>query len=173
METLKAIAQRKSIRRYKAEEIPRDDLLRILEAARQAPSARNRQPWRIVLVEEQALRIKVAGLCWGQLWLARASALLVGVALPEISENWCVVDTTIAMQNAVLAATALGYGTCWIGAFVESGIKSLLDIPTEAKIVALLSVGVPAHSPKARSRKTLDELISLNHFDQAFTSKKQ
>lgn len=168
MDTLEAIATRRSIRLYAKEEIPDEDLRKILEAARQAPSARNRQPWHLVVVRDGATKAKLAALCWGQIWLARADAILVAVALPKVSERWCIVDTTIALQNAVLAATSLGYGTCWIGAFHEESIKSLLGIPEENRIVAITPVGVPAEAPKARSRKPLADLISLDRFGQPF-----
>lgn len=169
MDTLEAIAQRRSIRRYEKKEIPQHDLLAILEAARQAPSARNQQPWRLVVVQEGGQKTKLATLCLGQLWLARAGVLLVGVALPKVSKTWCVIDTTIALQNAVLAATALGYGTCWIGAYHAGGIKSLLEIPDDAQIVAVVSAGVPARQPKARSRKPLGELVSLERYGHEFS----
>lgn len=166
METLQAIAARRSIRRYEKGAIPPEDLLRILEAARQAPSARNRQPYHLVLVTDGAAKAKLAAVCLGQLWLAAAGAMLVGVALPQVSEKWCVVDTTIAMQNAVLAATDLGYGTCWIGAFHEGGVKAVLGIHDEAKVVAILPIGVPAEQPAARSRKPLAELVSVDRYGQ-------
>ena len=168
METLQAIADRRSIRRYERQAMPPEDLARILEAARQAPSARNRQPWHFVVVTDSVAKTKLAALCLGQLWLGGAAAMVVGVALPKVSEKWCIVDTTIAMQNAVLAATDLGYGTCWIGAFHEGGVKALMGIPEEAKVVAILSVGVPAEQPGARSRKPLAELVSVDRYGQSW-----
>lgn len=168
MDTLEAIATRRSIRLYAKAEIPQEALRAILEAARQAPSARNRQPWHLVVVRDGAMRAKLATLCWGQLWLARASVMLVGIAQPKVSRHWCVIDTAIALQNAVLAATSLGYGTCWIGAFNEEGVKSLLGIPAEDKVVAIIPVGVPAETPKPRSRRPLSELVSLDRFGQRY-----
>ncbi|NLS78048.1 MAG: nitroreductase [Chloroflexi bacterium] len=168
MDTLQAIADRRSIRRYERQPLPPEDLAKILEAARLAPSARNRQPWHLVVVSDGAQKTKLAALCLGQLWLAGAGAMLVGVALPKVSEKWCVVDATIAMQNAVLAATALGYGTCWIGAFHEGGVKALLGIPEEANVVAILPIGVPAEQPGARSRKPLAELVSADRYGQGW-----
>ena len=138
----------------------------ILEAARQAPSARNRQPWHFVVVQDGLRRAELAALCLGQLWLATASVMLVGVALPKVSKSWCVVDTTIAMQNAVLAATALGYGTCWIGAFSQAGVKALLGISDEAQVVALLSIGVPAQDPDPRQRKPMSEIVSWERYGE-------
>lgn len=164
MDTLQAIATRRSIRRYTGDPIPRADLDKIILAAQQAPSARNRQPWHFVLVQEPTRRAQVAQACRDQSWLADAAYILVGVALPEISEKWCVVDTTIAMQNVVLAATSLGYGTCWIGAFVEEQVKELVGIPDEQRVVALLPIGVPADMPDARDRKPISELFSAEKY---------
>jgi nitroreductase len=165
---LKAIFARRSIRKYKDQPIPDEDLTSILEAARQAPSARNRQPWHMVAVLDKGQRRKLAALCLGQLWLGKAGMLLVGVARPKVSENWCVIDTTIALENVVLAAQELGYGTCWIGAFHQGGVKAFLSIPDEERVVAILAVGVPAQEPKARSRKPLAELFSRDTYGQVW-----
>jgi nitroreductase len=166
MDVMEAILSRRSVRKYHNQPIPDEDLAAILEAARQAPSARNRQPWHMVAVLDRGQRLKLAGLCLGQLWLAKAGMLLVGIARPKVSENWCVIDTTIALENAVLAAQGLGYGSCWIGAFHQGGVKALLGIPDEERVVAILAVGVPAQEPKARSRKPLTELISRDKYGQ-------
>lgn len=170
MDTSEAILTRRSIRRYRSEPIPEKDLTAILEAGRQAPSARNRQPWHFVAVTDRATRVKLAGACMGQIWLASAPVMIVAVGFPRIDKGWYVVDVSIALQNMVLAATALGYGTCWIGAFQEGLVKSIVGLPDEARVIALSPVGVAAEQPGARPRKDLVEICSLNRYGEAYPS---
>ena len=168
MDTIEAISSRRSIRRYRRDPIPEKDLVAILEAGRQAPSARNRQPWHFVAVTDRATRLKLAGACMGQLWLAAAPVMVVAVGFPRIDRGWYVVDVSIALQNMVLAATALGYGTCWIGAFQEGLVKRIAGIPDEARVIALCPVGVAAEHPGPRPRKELAEICSLNRYGEAY-----
>jgi nitroreductase len=166
MDTLEAILARRSVRKYSPEPIPATDLARILEAGRQAPSAANRQPWHFVVVTDAGQRQRVAEACNGQTWMAGAGAILCGCGLPAVSEKWCPVDVAIALENMVLAATTLGYGTCWIGAFDAEAVKAALGIPEEVSVIALTPVGVPAESPDARPRKPTSEVFSRERYGQ-------
>lgn len=161
METLDAIMQRRSIRKYKKESIPEDDLRKILECGRQAPSAANRQPWRFIVVRDPELKQKVASACSGQMWTADADVILAGIGVPEISDKWYPVDVAIAMQNMILAATSLGYGTCWIGAFDPQKVKEVLDVPENDTVVALAPIGVPDQKPGPKPRKSAEEVFVL------------
>lgn len=160
MDTLQTIDQRRSVRRYRPEPIPPEDLKCILEACRQAPSAANRQPWHFVLVGDPERKRRLAEACRGQMWLADAAYIVVGVGLPAVSERWYRVDVAIAMQNLVLAACSLGYGTCWIGAFEPEEVKAVCELPAEAEVVACTPLGVPDVEPEPRPRKEWDEVFS-------------
>jgi nitroreductase len=162
--TLQTIFERRSIRRYTGEGIPEDDLRQILEAGRQAPSAANRQPWHFVVVSQPEQKRRVAQACNGQMWLADAAFILVGVGMPEVSGKWYRVDVAIAMENMVLAARSLGYGTCWIGAFNPEQVKEACQLPAEADVVACSPLGVPDISPAARDRKDWDEVFSADKY---------
>jgi nitroreductase len=153
------IRRRRSIRKYRPSEIPREHLLEILEAGRLAPSAGNRQPWRFIVVRDPDQRRRLAEAARGQMFIADAAAVLVAIADPEASPRWCEKDVMIAMENMVLAATELGYGSCYIGAFEEEGVKSLLKIPDGLRVVALLPIGVPDEAPQQRPRKGLNEVF--------------
>ena len=166
MNTLQAILERRSIRKYKREPLPEEDLRQILEAGRQAPSAANRQPWHFVLVGGEEQKKRLAQACRNQTWMADAAYILVGVGLPQVSEKWYRVDVAIAMENMVLAAWALGYGTCWIGAFTPEEVKQVCGIPAEAEVVACTPIGVPDASPAARERKAWDEVYSAEVYGQ-------
>lgn len=160
MNTVETILARRSIRQYKRDSIPDEDLKMILEAAHQAPSAANRQPWHFVVVGEDEQKQRLAQACKGQKWMADAAYILVAIGLPEVSAKWYPVDVAIAMQNMVLAAHSLGYGTCWIGAFDPDAVKQVCEIPADLDVVACTPLGVPDVSPAARVRKEWDEVFS-------------
>ena len=92
--------------------------------------------------------------------LENAAAIVTAVGDPDLSARWFEKDTMIALEHMVLAATALGYGTCWIGAFNEDTVKNLLKIPQKAKVVALLPIGMPDETPAARPRKKTSEVFT-------------
>jgi len=168
-ETITTIMNRRSIRSYRPGDIPEQDLRTILEAARQAPSANNRQAWHFVVVRDPRLKRRVGELCGSRLWFADVACVIVAIALPSVSQGWCVVDTVIALQNLVLAAASLGYGTCWMGVFKnypgnEAAIKELLHIPENTQLVAITPLGLPNEAPPAKERKDWGELFSLNQF---------
>lgn len=159
MDVLEAIKVRRSIRKYRPERIPDEKLKTILEAARLAPSAANRQPWRFVVVEDRERRKTLAKAANDQTFISDAGAIVVAISDPEKSARWHEKDTMIALEHMVLAATALGYGTCWIGAFDEDAVKSLLKIPAKMKIVAVLPIGIPDEKPAPRRRRELSEIF--------------
>ncbi len=159
MDVLEATRIRRSIRKYRPEPIPDEKLRTILEAARLAPSAANRQPWRFVVVEDRERRKALAKAANDQTFLGDAGAIVVAISDPEKSARWHEKDTMIALEHVVLAATALGYGTCWIGAFDEDAVKSLLKIPAKMKVVALLPIGIPDEKPPPRRRRELSEIF--------------
>ena len=159
MDVFEAIRTRRSIRKYSPEPIPSEKLDMILEAARLAPSAGNRQPWRFIVVQNADRKKKVAQIADNQTFLSDASAIVVATGDPDASTRWHEKDSMIALEHMVLAATALGYGTCWIGAFDEDAVKRLLKIPVKMKVVALLPIGIPAETSAPRSRKELSEIF--------------
>ena len=166
MDTLTTILSRRSVRKYCSDPIPLDDLKQILEAGRQAPSAANRQPWHFVLVGDSEQKQRVAQACRGQMWVAEAAYILVGVGLVEKSPKWYPVDVAIAMENMILAARSLGYGTCWIGAFEPADVKAVCGIPDELEVVALTPLGVPDVSPDPRPRQERSEVFSAERYGQ-------
>jgi len=159
VDVFEAVKTRRSIRKYRPESIPKEKLELILEATRLAPSAANRQPWRFIIVQEQDRKKALAEAANEQTFLGDAAAIAVAVGDPDVSARWHEKDPMIALDHMVLAATALGYGTCWIGAFDEDAVKHLLKIPAKMKIVALLPIGVPAEKPAPRPRKELSEIF--------------
>jgi nitroreductase len=166
MNTIETTLARRSIRRFKSEPIPPQDLTAILEAGRQAPSAANRQPWHFVVVTDAEQKQRVAQACNGQMWMADAACILVACGLPQVSAKWYLVDVAIALENMVLAAYSLGYGTCWIGAFEAQDVRRACAIPDDVAVVACTPLGLPDSNPPARARKEWDQVFSRDTFGQ-------
>ena len=171
MEFYEVIKKRKSVGKYKSDPVPENVLSRILEAGRIAPSAKNIQPWRFIIVRESKLKKKIAEASRGQLWLADADIILVGCILDKIAWGRMggymssgPVDVAIALDHIILAAANEGLGTCWIGAFVEKDIKEILQVPEDVTVLALTPIGYPAEQPKDRGRKGSKEVVSYDKY---------
>lgn len=159
-QTLETIWKRRSIRKYKSDPIPDNDLKLILETARRAPTGANRQKWAMIVVTDAELRKKTAEACNHQMWMADAPVILCLVTLPGEGT----INGTIVLDHAILAATSLGYGTCWIGAYDANKVKEVLRIPEDYGIVCLTPVGIPAEYPNERPRKKPSELFMKEQF---------
>lgn len=159
------VLSRRSIRRYEKQDIPKDVLNKVLEAGRQAPSAGNKQPWHFIVLTDYDIKEKLSHGRWNT--FVKDSAFTVvgcGYIGDEYGCKWSTVDTTIALQNMVIAAWALGIGSCWIGDFQEAEVKKLLTIPEDWKVIALVTFGYPAEKPGSRQKKPIDEIVSYNKF---------
>ncbi|MDP2900660.1 MAG: nitroreductase family protein [Candidatus Bathyarchaeota archaeon] len=164
------LLKRRSIRRYKDAPIPREKILKILEAARIAPSASNKQPWHFIVVEKKETIKQLAK----SEWAAKAPLMIVGLADQEASPNWCSNDLGIAFEHIALAATNLGLGTCWMGQTGrEELIRKLLDIPDKLRPVAVMPIGVPDETPPPKERKSLDDIVSWEKFASSSTGSRQ
>lgn len=161
-------AKRRSIRRYKPFDIPDEDLEKILDAARLAPSANNTQPWRFILVKDEKVKALLAQ-PRPQTFIADANAIIVVLGDPSVwgprgGMTWTTRDPIIATENLVLAATALGYGSCWIAMFQSRRkeylleVKRTLGIPEEVQLICLVAIGVPDEQPSPRARRALEEI---------------
>jgi len=165
MDVYEAIRSRRSIRAYKSDTVPREALDRILEAARLAPSARNRQEWRFIVVTDKQKIAELAEAANGQSFVAEAPVVLAFCAT-RMHVMGCgvdagVVDTSIPLSYVTLAAVAEGLGTCWLGAFKQDRVRQLLGIPEEVLVVGVTPLGYPAKSPAPTSRKSVEEVVSF------------
>jgi nitroreductase len=155
------LEKRRSIRKYKDTPVPRDKILKILEAARIAPSASHRQPWHFIVVEDKEMIKKLAK----QAWAATAPVMIVGLADQGASPNWCINDLGIAFEHIVLAAAGLGLGTCWMGqSNREELVSGLLDVPDNYRPVALITLGEPDEKPGPKERKSLEDIVSWEKY---------
>lgn len=170
MDVERAIRERRSVRSYKEDEIPEETLMKVLEAARLAPSARNRQSWKFVITRDKKLREELAHAAREQMFVSKAPVVIAAVALDPEYVMGCevpayAVDLAIAVDHMTLQAVELGLGTCWIGAFSQGQVKKILKIPDRYKVVALLPIGYPSTSPGPKNRKSLEEIVCYETFE--------
>jgi len=187
MEALDAINKRRSIRRFKSTLVEDKKVEVVLEAARQAPSWANTQCWRFVVVRDVDMRNRLADTGFGvggaHPNVATEAMRVAPVAIVACAElgkagcsykeprepvtdkgDWFMFDTALAMQNMVLAATALGLGTVYTGAFDSVAAEKVLGVPEGYKVVSMTPLGYPDEDPKPRPRKELDEIVFQERF---------
>lgn len=159
------VQRRRSVRKYQDVPVERALLDQVLEAGRLAPSATNAQTWHFTLVENAALRDRLAAACCGQGMVAQAPLDLVvwsdGDRQMACGQSAATVDCSIALSFMMLKATELGLGTCWLGAFHADEVAHVLGLPESAVVVAVSPLGWPAEVPAARPRKALSEVSDL------------
>jgi nitroreductase len=165
MDIYEAIRARKSVRAYKDIAVEEGTLERIFEAVRLAPSARNAQEWRFVVVRDKATRERIATEAAAQPFIGQAGAVIACCAEAEGRIMRCgqapaPIDVAIAMDHLSLAAVAEGLGTCWIGSFDEAIVKRILGIPASVRVIQLMSLGVPVDgSPVWKQRMDRSQIV--------------
>jgi nitroreductase len=165
MNVMDAIKTRKSVRAYLAKPVEDEKLNAVLEAARLAPSAANRQEWRFVIVRERETRKELAAAAGGQAFVAEAPVVIVACAETDGHVMRCgqlcyPIDVAIALDHMSLAAVDLGLGSCWIGLFDENKVKEILHIPDAIRVVELMPLGYPSDpSVIAKNRLPLDRIV--------------
>ncbi len=171
MEVMEAIRSRRSVRGYKPDPIPEADLNEILEAARLAPSASNRQPWKFIVVTDPDKRAALTRASRNQVFVGQAPVIIVAVGLEPDQTMMCgveryAVDLSIAVDHMTLAAVDRGLGTCWIGAFDQEEVRRITGVPDEYKVVTVFPLGYPADEPRAKARKPLEEIVCWETFSE-------
>lgn len=175
MDVLEAINSRRSIRKYKDVPVEWDKLGQVLEAARLAPSWKNMQCWRLLVLnspeKKRALLDAFPEQNPGRGALSQAPVVIVVCADPVESgvENgieYYIADTAIAFEHICLAAHGLGLGTCWMGWYDEPAIKERLGIPPGIRVIGVTPLGYPDQEPKPRPRKELQEIAYYNEWGE-------
>ncbi len=165
MNNYEFIINRRSIRKFKKRDMPGKDIDIILEAANHSPLAyENYTSWKIVLIRDKKKIYEIANISSNQTWVENANILIVGVMLGDKGNKWKIVDTAIALENMVLTAEALNYGSCWVGALKQNKIKELLEIPKEYYVLAYIALGYKAERPGKRKYKKLNEIVFKKKF---------
>ena len=168
---LDLVSKRKSIRSFKNIDVEKEKLDYVLEAFRQAPSAKNLQPWKLVVVTDEAIKRDLVAACKNQTSISEAPVVIVACAKEEDAYgimggymNSFPVDLGISFEHIMLAATEQGLGTCWIGAFNEKAVKEAVGVPENVRVVALTPIGYPNEPGRERNRKSTEEIVSYNKY---------
>jgi nitroreductase len=160
------IKHRYSCRHYSPDQIEEDALNKILEAARLAPTAANRQPFQIIIIktkgkEDQLMNIYLKD------WFVQPPLVLCVCSDPEAgwfrkkfdNQSYATVDAAIVMDHITLQAADLGIGTCWIGAFNPQAAREFLKLPDHIEPIAFTPLGYPLDEAKPKTRKPISDLI--------------
>ncbi|MDO5851142.1 MAG: nitroreductase family protein [Methanobacteriaceae archaeon] len=169
MDVFEAIKNRCSVRSYKNKEIEEEKLNKILEAGRLAPSAKNKQNWKFIIVKNQKIKDKLTKASSDQKFISEAPVIIVAcgtntdytMACGQKSYN---IDVSIAVSFMMLECFEQGLGSCWLGRFNEKEYHDILNIPEEACVVATLVVGYGKENPNKTSRKSIEEIISYDKY---------
>jgi nitroreductase len=164
MQFEKLIRARYSARAYKSDPIPDRVLEKVLEAGRLAPTAANRQAFRILVIHTQGREEELKRI-YGRDWFVQAPVVLGVCSLSDScwvrgdGKSYGEVDAAIVMDHLILAAADQGLGSCWIGAFDEQAAREVLGLPDSVEPVALTPLGYPADRAGEKKRKSVEELV--------------
>jgi nitroreductase len=173
MDIFQVFRDRRSIRKYKDTPVGKETIEQVLDAARLAPSWKNLQCWRFLVLTDAAIRSKLLDAFPdenpGKKAISMAPVVIVVCGNPVESDtenniDYFVADVAIAFEHLCLAAHALGLGTCWMGWYNEGQIKQALGLPAGIRVVGITPLGYPDQEPKARPRKELHEIAFFNEW---------
>jgi nitroreductase len=175
VDVYEAIEKRKSVRAYESKPVAKEVLVKLLEAARIAPSAGNVQPWHFIVVTDSEKRKVLSKGAFAK-FLNEAPAVIVACGDTKVSSEWYAVDTSLALENIALAAVGEGLGTCFVGSFKEENVKAALKIPQNFSVIAMLAVGYSADREglgtkilrAIRKRKKMQDISSAEMYGQPF-----
>ncbi len=165
MAVLPQIENRYSVRQYLNRPVEPEKLEAVLEAARLAPSARNMQGRRFVVVRDAAVRKRLMTAANNQPFVSQAPVVIACCAtqpdyVMRCGQHSAPIDVAIAMDHMTLQAAEEGLGTCWIGSFYEDQVREILGIPSSISVIELLTLGYPAdHPPASKSRNDINDMV--------------
>lgn len=170
MKFAELIHKRYSVRSYTSDPVEDEKLQQVLEAARLAPTAANRQPVRIIVIKTAGREAEL-GRIYGAEWFTKAPLVLCMCGITKAAwtrqqdaKCYIDVDAAIVMDHLVLMATELGLGTCWIGAFNPNAAREVLGLPDDVQPILFTPLGYPAEQPRPKARKSLDELVKYDRW---------
>jgi len=171
MDVFEAIKGRRSVRAFTDEPVSDEEIMKMIDAARYAPSAGNIQPWEFIVIRNRDVKRGLSEAALEQTFIEEAPVVIVVCAnQPRSSRGYgsrgaslyCLQDTAAATQNMLLAAHAMGLATCWVGAFNEDEAARVLNTPHGVRPVAIIPVGHAAEKPLTRGRRAVGEIV---HYD--------
>jgi nitroreductase len=165
MEFSELIEGRYSVRAYKPDPVEDEKLQQVLEAARLAPTAANRQPLQLIVIHTAGREAELKRI-YGRDWFTQAPVVICACGVPSQGwvrrydgKNYTDVDVAIVMDHLILAAASVGLGTCWIGAFHPDEAREVLGLPDDVEPIAFTPLGYAADQPGPKKRKPLSELV--------------
>ena len=164
MDFSQLVKERYSVRGYKPDPIEDKKLQQVLEAARQAPTAANMQPFQLIVIHTEGRAADLRRI-YDRDWFVSAPLVIVGCNIPskawirDDKANYSVVDIAIVMDHLILQAAALGLGTCWIGAFNADATRQILGLPEGVDPIVMPPLGYPDAPPRGTERKPLEQLV--------------
>jgi len=173
MEFFEVVCKRRSVRRFKHNDVEDSKIRKVLEAAIWAPSGSNIQPWRFVVVKDKDLIKKIKMFSPGMfseppvlivVCSDEKEALEKGGSLGR--DYLSIVDCAMATQNILLASCAVGLGSCVIKSFDEAAVKKILGLPEHFSPELIVALGYPDEEPKPPKRKPLSEITFLNRYGE-------
>ena len=163
MDIYEVIKRRYSCRSYDNKPIDPAKLSRILEAARLAPSAKNIQDWRFVVVTDEQMKQNLAIAAREQMFIAGAGAIIVACSnsdyVMSCGQPIAAIDVAIALEHIALAAVQEDLATCWIGSFSPDKVRQALDIPQDIDVIELMALGSPTDKARAVKRENIDDIV--------------
>ena len=164
MEFMELAQTRYSVRAYESTPVEEEKLEQVLEAAVVAPTAANRQPFRLIVISTEGREAELQRI-YGRKWFTQAPLIICACAVPD--EGWVRMagkpsvdeDVTLAMDYLILAAHSLGLGTCWIAAFDPAAARDVLGLPDGVEPIAFTPLGYPADQPRPKKRKDMSDLV--------------
>jgi nitroreductase len=168
MEVLEAIKGRRSVRSFTNQPVSEEEVKTLIDAARNAPSAGNIQPWEFIIVKKAEIKHKLAVAALDQTFIEEAPVVIVVCADTDASRSgygsrgaalYCLQDTAAATQNILLTAHSMELGTCWVGAFKEEDVKEALGIPDDVRPIAIIPVGHGTGNPLRHPKRALNEIM--------------
>ncbi len=169
MKVSDAIRERRSIRLFDRRPVEEEKLHSVLEAGRLAPSARNMQEWKFIVVRDADKRARLMEAAKQQHFVGQAPVVIVGCGTITDYTMSCgqlsyPVDVAIALTQMTLQAVEEGLGTCWVCAFDADRVAELLSMPSGVRPVALLPLGYPKETPAPRPRKAIEEVVCYEEY---------
>ena len=163
MAVLEAIRKRYSCRAYLEKSIEQEKLSQILEAARLAPSAKNLQDWRFVVVTDKEKKHKLAEAANNQTFIEKAGAIIVACSVSKeimrCGQAVGPIDVAIALEHICLQAAQLGLATCWLGSFYPDKVRPIVSIPQDVAIIELMVLGYPSDKQKEPKREPMGKIV--------------
>ena len=168
LEFEEVIKSRRTIRKFKDEDVSEEDVRKIIEAGILAPSAGNTQPTEYIIIRDMAKKHSISQEALGQVHIMEAPVVIAICANLSRTEKrygsrgrdlYCIQDAAAAIENMLLTAVSLGLGACWVGAFKELPVKDILKLPDDVRLLAIIPIGHPAEAPDLPKRRSFKEVV--------------